>query len=156
MGSSKLIIREYRPEDCPELVKLFYNTVHTVNARDYSPEQLNAWADGKPDLDKWQHSLSEHHTLVAELDGMIAGFGDMAADGYLDRLYVHRNYQGLGIATALCNRLESGIARVTTYASITAKPFFSKRGYRVVRENRVIRHGVELQNYLMEKLINLS
>ena len=34
------------------------------------------------------------------------GFADMDADGYLDRLYVHKDYQGRGVATALCDALE--------------------------------------------------
>lgn len=156
MDSSKLVIRPYRPGDCPELLKLFYDTVHTVCARDYSPEQLNAWADGRPDMAEWERSLLEHDTLIAELDGTIAGFGDITSDGYLDRLYVHKDCQGMGIATALCDRLEAGHDHMTTYASITARPFFLKRGYRVVRENRVVRHGIELTNYLMEKRKNLS
>ena len=59
---------------------------------------------------------------------------------------------GMGIATALCDRLEAGFSRVTTYASITARPFFMKRGYRALRENIVERGGVKLKNYLMEKL----
>ena len=31
-----MIIREYKPEDCPQIAELFYNTVHTVNAKDYT------------------------------------------------------------------------------------------------------------------------
>lgn len=153
MDSSKLIIRAYRPADCPELLRLFFDTVHTVNVRDYSPEQLDAWADGSPDAEAWGRSLLEHFTLVAGTSGIIAGFGDIDNRGYLDRLYVHKDFQGMGIAAALCDRLEMGHERITTYASITARPFFLKRGYRVVRENRVVRHGIELLNYFMEKTL---
>lgn len=150
---SDIIIRAYRPADCPELLRLFFDTVHTVNARDYSPEQLDAWADGRPDTEAWGRSLSEHFTLVAETSGIISGFGDIDNSGYLDRLYVHKDFQGMGIAKALCDRLEMGHEHITTYASITARPFFLKRGYRVVRENRVVRHGIELLNYFMEKTL---
>ena len=114
MDSSKLIIRPYRPADCPELLGLFFDTVHTVNARDYSPEQLDAWAGGRPDTEAWGRSLSEHFTLVAETSGIISGFGDIDNSGYLDRLYVHKDFQGMGIATALCDRLEMGHERITT------------------------------------------
>ena len=120
-----MTIREYRPGDCREMAALFYDTVHTVNARYYTPEQLDAWADGRVDLDAWDRSFRAHTTLVAVADGRIVGFGDMAGDGYLDRLYVHKDWQGRGVATALCDRLEAAVpGPVETHASITARPFF--------------------------------
>ncbi len=145
-------LRPYRTQDCPALARLFYDTVHTVNARDYTPPQLDAWADGHVDLAAWNRSLSEHHSLVAVWDGVIVGFGDMASDSYLDRLYVHKDYQGRGIATALCDALERAVpGPYTTHASITARPFFEHRGYRVVREQQVERKGILLTNFVMQK-----
>ena len=85
-----MIIREYKPEDCPQIAELFYNTVHTVNAKDYTEEQLNAWADGNIDIEKWNLSFLEHYTCVAVEDGVVVGFGDIDDCGYLDRLYVHK------------------------------------------------------------------
>ena len=145
-------IRKYTPSDLPEIAQLFYNTVHTVNAADYSDEQLDAWADGNIDMEKWNKSLESRCSLVAEENGVIAGFGDIDEAGYLDRLYVHRDYQGRGIGTAICERLESGaIGKITTHASVTAKLFFLQRGYRVIREQQVERRGVLLTNFVMEK-----
>lgn len=69
-------IRKYRPSDCRELAELFYDTVHTVNAGDYTKEQLDAWATGHVDLEAWDRSFREHHTLVALEDGAVIGFGD--------------------------------------------------------------------------------
>lgn len=43
--------------------------------------------------------------------------------------------------------------KITTHASITARPFFEKRGYVTVKEQQVIRHNVALTNYIMEKQI---
>ena len=146
-------LRLYRSEDCPALARLFYDTVHTVNARDYTPEQLNAWADGHVDLATWDASFLAHHTLVAEENGEILGFADMDGAGYLDRLYVHKDHQGRGVATALCSALEAAcpVKNFTTHASLTARPFFESRGYQVLRRQTVVRHGIPLDNYVMEK-----
>lgn len=152
-------IRPYRSADCREMAALFYGAVHSVNARDYSPQQLAAWADGRPDLAAWDRSFLAHISLVAEEAGRITGFADLdPAAGYLDRLYVHKDYQGRGIASALCNALEKSAQTdiITTYASITARPFFEGRGYRVVRENLVERRGVVLKNFLMEKNVQAA
>ena len=72
-----MYLRLYRPEDLESLTRLFFETIHTVNAGDYTPEQLWAWAPGAVDAARWDHTLREHHSLVA-LDGdLIIGFGDM-------------------------------------------------------------------------------
>ncbi len=146
------VIREYQQRDCDKLADLFYSTVHTVNAKDYTKEQLSAWATGSIDLQKWNRSLLEHYSLVAIEDDVIVGFGDIDKTGYLDRLYVHKDYQRKGIATAICNELEQTIqGKITTHASITAKPFFEKRGYKALKEQSVERQGIVLINYVMEK-----
>lgn len=146
-------LREYRASDCPELTRLFYDTVHSVCAGEYTPEQLDAWADGCPDLEAWDRSLSAHDTLVAEEEGRILGFGDMTAEGYLDRLFVHREAQGRGIASALCAALEGccSAPEFTVHASKTARTFFQSRGYQVVREQQVERRGVLLANFVMTR-----
>ena len=151
-------IRSYRAADCPLLAQLFYDTVHTVNARDYSPAQLAAWATGSVDLAVWNRSFLQHHTLVAIDAGQIVGFGDMDQDGFLDRLYVHHVFQRRGVARAILQQLEEqakarGVTRFTTHASITARPFFERFGYMVLQRNEVVRAGISLTNYTMEKRI---
>lgn len=147
-----MVLREYQSSDCRELAELFYHTVHAVNGKDYTKEQVDAWATGKVDLEKWNQSLHEHYSIVAVNDGIIVGFGDIDKTGYLDRLFVHKDYQGKGIATALCNQLEKSVqGRIITYASITARPFFERRNYLVLQERQVERRGILLTNFLMEK-----
>lgn len=148
-----MILRKYTPADCRELAKLFYYTVHTINAKDYSEEQICAWADGNIDFAQWNASFLCHYTIVAEKDNIIVGFGDIDETGYLDRLYVHRDYQNQGIATAICSELENSVkpAKIITHASITAKGFFEKRGYHVIKKQQVQRHNILLTNYIMER-----
>lgn len=148
-----MVIRKYIESDVNNLANLFYDTVHHVNAEDYSLEQLNVWATGKVDLDKWNQSFLEHYTVVAIDDDRIVGFGDIDQTGYLDRLYVHKDYLKRGIATAICNELEEVVdtVQITTHASITAKPFFEKRGYKMIKKQYVERSGIVLINYVMKK-----
>lgn len=148
-----MILRDYSPADCPQLAALFFDTVHIVCADDYTEDQRNAWADGQVDLDAWNRSLSAHVTKVAVEGNTIVGFADMDKTGCLDRLFVHWAYLRRGIATALCTALEQAVDTDSfyTHASLTARPFFEQRGYRVVQEQTVERSGVVLTNYRMEK-----
>ncbi len=146
-------IRKYQNADFEEIAELFYNTVHSVNLKDYSQEQVDVWATGKLDPIRWNKSLLENYSIVAIEGKQIVGFGDIDKTNYLDRLYVHKDFQGRGVATAICDELEKQANgnTISVHASITAKPFFEKRGYKVLKEQQVEVAGVFLTNYVMEK-----
>ena len=76
-------IRKYKPSDCKELAELFYHTVHIVNAKDYTKEQLDVWATGQVDLKKWNQSLQKHYSIVVIENEVIVGFGDIDETGYM-------------------------------------------------------------------------
>ena len=145
-------IRPYTPDDLPQMIRLFQDTVRKVNAKDYTPEQLEAWC-GKVNTAAWKKALAENTTLLAFQGETLCGFGDIRRDGYLDRLYVRWDMQGMGVGEALCDRLEKAgdFQRVFTEASVTARPFFEHRGYTVIQAQQVVRRGIVLQNYVMEK-----
>lgn len=159
-GGITVEIRRYRSADSQILYDLFYMTVHQINKQDYSAEQLSVWAKSTIDLNKWQQSLSANYTLVAVIEEQQVGFADLSSSGYLDRLYVHHEYQRQGIAQALVTALEQygenqGLTQITVAASLTAKPFFLKNGYHVVSEQHVQREGISLTNFLMAKQLSV-
>jgi putative acetyltransferase len=149
-------VRRLEPADVPAVAALFTGTVHSVNTADYTPEQAKAWAPRPPDVAAWERSLAGRTAFVVEVDGEVAGFGDLGDGGYLDRLYVHRDHQRRGVATALAEALEAeaahrGAAEVTADASITALPFFVRRGYEVVGEQERLVRGARFTNHRVRK-----
>ncbi|MGG7076618.1 GNAT family N-acetyltransferase [Clostridium sardiniense] len=151
-------LRLYKEDDLKEIITLFYSTVHVINIKDYTKDQVNAWAPMDIDINKWNSSLSKNYTVIAEFNNLIVGFGDLDDTGYFDRLYVHKDFQGQGIATMITLEIENyarskNIKTLTTEASITAKPFFEKFGYEVIEEQQVYRLGQALNNFVMKKEI---
>ena len=146
-------LREYRKSDLKRMAQLFYDTVHAVAAGDYTLEQLNAWATGRVDEDNWHARYASSYTLLAVEGDEVLGFGNIDDSGYLDMLYVHKDHQREGIATRICDALESHCPgkAISVHASITARPFFLARGYREVRRQAVVCRGVEMVNYVMER-----
>jgi putative acetyltransferase len=149
-------IRSYEAGDAPALARLFYETVHAVNRADYSPGQLRAWAPEVPDPEAWHARMSGRCTLVAEEDGEALGFAELERDGLLDMLYLRKDAVGRGVGSWLYLAVEQvarerGLGRIFTEASITARPFFERQGFRVVGEQVVARRGARLTNFAMEK-----
>jgi len=150
-----LIIRRYRASDQSQVGQLFYDTVHTINRRDYTQEQVDASA---PEACRsgLSRSLENSHAYVAEINGQIVGFGDITSEGTLDRLYVHKDFQRRGIASKLLEALEAKarelhLTEIHTESSITAKPFFLAKGYQVKEEQVKMVKGVPFINFKMYK-----
>lgn len=169
MGNSNHIIRALKPEetirmqdiifrsvttaDIPELKELFCNTVLTVNARDYTTEEVADWASCGNRLGHWEKLFATLHFIAAcNGQGRIIGFTSIRNDGYLHSMFIHKDYQRQGIASALLHRIEAyaaehGISEITSEVSITARPFFEKQGYIVELEQRAQANRLQLINY---------
>lgn len=158
--------KRYEPQNLTQMLRLFCDTVHCVNAADYSPEQQEAWApysviDDPETRERWNRTLLAHLSLVAWEQDSIAGFADIdLAEGYLDRMYVSKDFQRQGVATALLSQLDqaakdAGCKKITSDVSITARPFFEKNGFRVIRRQEVVRRDVTLVNFKMEKELSV-
>jgi putative acetyltransferase len=151
-------IRRYTPGDLAGLIVLFRDTVRRINRRDYSQAQVMAWAPDEIDAQQWARRFGHKAVWVADLEGTPVGFVDVARDGQIDMLYVHADHQGRGIASRLLATVEAGarahgLLRLFTEASITARPFFERRGFRVLAPQRAVRWAQEFLNYRMDKQI---
>ena len=93
---------------------------------------------------------------MAIIQDQIVGFGTLKNSNYIDFFYIHKDFQRRGIANKLLTELELEAKNqqtkiITSDISITAKPFFEKKGFVVKTEQKNIRLDVELINYKMEK-----
>ncbi|WP_264447710.1 GNAT family N-acetyltransferase [Bacillus cereus] len=152
-----IIIRIFQKEDLEQVLQLFYETVHTVNVKDYNVLQLQAWAPDRLDRERWLESLEKNVCYVADYKGVIVGFGDYNDEHYVDRLFTHKDYQGKGIASYIIQKLEKEAVKlhhreIYTEASITAKPFFERNGYICLKEQKKQHNGQIFINYVMKKI----
>ncbi|MBE9103926.1 GNAT family N-acetyltransferase, partial [Nostoc cf. edaphicum LEGE 07299] len=131
-------------------------TIHEVNIHDYTQEQVDAWAPANMDIEVWIKSLGSKFTYVAEEQDKIIGFGELEANGHIDRFYCHKDFQRKGVGKKILEQIELkahslGVEKLFTEASITAKPFFESQGFIVIKKQEVERRGQKLINFVMEK-----
>jgi putative acetyltransferase len=152
---NSILIRPYTPGDSDATIEIFLRAIREVSSRDYSPAQINAWAQVE-DPAKWAERRISRPAWIADIDGKPVGFSDLVADGCLDMMFVHPEFQRLGVASRLLARVEqealaSGMERIYTHASLTARPFFERKGFVVVTRQTVEKRGQKLDNFVMEK-----
>jgi putative acetyltransferase len=149
-------IRAFHPDDAPTLLTLFRDTIRRVNARDYSPGQIRAWASDEIDAAEWAARFAGRFVAVAESGGRIVGFAELETDGHIDRFYVSADHQRLGVGRALLGAIAEearrlGIGRLFTEASVTARPFFERQRFEILAPQVVVSRGVEFRNDRMSR-----
>lgn len=149
-------------DEAQEAAELFYETVHAINIRDYTESQISAWA---PETEQAQlaiaNKLTSQRTVGIKECGILIGFGSLTQSFDIDMLYVHRHRQNQGIGTRLIEELENiaeqnGKHVIKADVSLTALPFFECCGYTPILKQTVVRQGITLENFQMEKKINAN
>jgi len=148
--------RPYESTDLPSVIETYTTSIRSLAAPYYSPEQIAAWAPVPPDATRWQERLAHLHTIVADSDGVLAGFASYTLDGYLDFLFTHPAFARRGVASSLYHRVESalnaiGTPKVTTLASLAARPFFDRHGFQLDGEECVECRGAYFRRFAMHK-----
>lgn len=149
-----MTIRKATIIDISEISQLFYQTITTVNTKDYNAQQIETWASGADNKTFWEEQIEKQYFIIAENPNCLVGFASLTNDGYLDFMYVHKNHQNQGIASALlesilveANKLK--LTKIWTDASITARPFFLNKGFIIERIYTKFSKGVKFENAIM-------
>ncbi len=156
-----MVVRYFKSEDSEALARLFFKTIREINIRDYTPTQVEAWAPENRDMEKWRKSFDGKNVFIAEEDKKILGFGELEDNGHIDRFYIAANHIGKGVGKRIYDAIEDrakvlNIPLLFVEASITAKPFFARMGFAVIREQTVTVKGVGMNNFVMEKRLVLN
>lgn len=152
-------IREFIITDTEEIMQLFYDTIHQINIRDYTQEQVDAWAPKHMDVQTWIKRMQDRMTYVAEENGKIIGFAELERNGHIGCFYCHADHQNMGVGKALFNQIQFtaenlGLQKLFVEVSITAKTFFERMGFSAIATEEVELRGVKLFANVMEKRLS--
>lgn len=148
-------IRTYAESDAHATLDVFLSAITQTAALNYTQEQTDAWArPNERNIDQWNTVRNSLNTIVADINGHVAGFSDVSDSGYIDMMFVAPEFGRRGVASALLSHLQrqaisQGTSELTTHASITARPFFERHGFTVIAEQHPITNGVQMVNYQM-------
>lgn len=146
------------PADLKDMQDLFVSTVKNICIADYTESQVNVWARGVENTERWNDMLEEQQVFTARISDLLVGYITLDNFNYIDMLFVHKDYQGVGIAHLLFDVVEqlakeNKQKRLSSDVSISAKKFFLRMGFQIEKEQLVERFGETLKNYKMYKEI---
>lgn len=148
-------LRFAQHSDLPEMQHLYVETIKNVCNKDYDAAQIAVWTSSVENTERWHNVLRQQIVIIAEKNNKMVGYGTLK-DNYIDFFYIHKDFQRQGIADKILTQIETqaqkmGHSSLSSDVSITARPFFEKRGFSVLKEQQNIRKGIELINYKMGK-----
>lgn len=137
----------------PAITQLFNNAIKKTAKKEYNQAQISAWASSSKNLEMWAHKITNNYFILIKKDTTLVGFGSLDKN-YVDLLYVHHHYQRQGIASLIYTTLKTeatklGFTNLQTHASKTALPFFKQKGFKIIKEHKVVREQVEIINFEM-------
>jgi len=149
-------LRPFLPADATRLAALFRASIDELAVDDYDDDQRAAWASAVDDEAEFGARLANGLTIVALVDGEIAGFASLKDNALFDMLYVRPDLAHRGVGSALADAIEKlaggrGTTKLTVEASDAARDFFAARGYAPQRRNTVTIAGQWLGNTTMTK-----
>ncbi|MCA1857004.1 GNAT family N-acetyltransferase [Massilia oculi] len=154
-------IRPYTKGEQRALLGIFQSSVHRLASRDYTAEQIMAWAPHVLDaasLQSWDSRIDANRPWVVEINGQPVAFADLQQTGYIDQFFVAPDFSGQGVGGALMRHL---LERASAYrmpalfshVSLTAQAFFAHFGFQIEQERMPVVRGVALRNALMRKTL---
>jgi putative acetyltransferase len=154
------MIRRYKPGDEKHLARIYHDAIYQLAAADYTPEQLDAWANPPLDMDDPKHKRRYElkQPFVNERDGRIVGFIELDPDGHIDCAYVDPQYARTGVMSAIMHAVKREAKKLKLkklYAEVskTARPFFEHHDFIWVRDDAINIKGVTLDRYIMECIV---
>ncbi len=155
---SAVALRPYIPADAKRCAEIFRASIEELAAEDYDADQREAWSSRADDEEAFGARLAGALTLLAVIDGEIAGFASLKGAEEIDMLFVDPEFARQGVGRTLVDALTRlaearGAKRLTTEASDVAKPLFDRLGFTAQKRNLVRKGDQWLANTTMTKTL---
>lgn len=147
-------IREYRESDAKEKAEVHRRSIREIARDDYSRDEIEVWSDVEVEDDPLPDKKVRY---VATENGKIVGFGDYDREGgEITGLYVHPDYTGEGVGQQLLGEVEKdarehNLDNLMCSSTVTAKRFYRRNGYEVIRQETHEIENQDLKVYTMKK-----
>jgi len=160
-----IFFRPARREEWAAVLTVHQRAIHEIACVDYPQAILDVWHPPAPvsddegkRVDFDQKIARGAFVVVAEIDGCIAGFGEIVpAKCELQAVYVNPDFKRRGVGQAILAELErvareKSVPYLQMDSSLTAEPFYLANGYRIVERGlHTLGNGAKMACVKMRK-----
>jgi putative acetyltransferase len=159
-STNSVVIREATAGDYDTISDVMFDAVRNGRS-EYTEEQRRAWVSQPRSGISWNERLKSQRILVAIRAGQIVGFMSLAANGYIDFVFIRPSAQGTGVFRPLYEAMEklaqvNGETRHWVHASLMAQPAFNAMGFTITKKETVEIGEQTLDRFEMEKHISID
>lgn len=133
MDVNAAIIRRATPDDAEQITAVHVASIRTLCAKDYTQEQIDAWAGWKS-ADQYRAAMATGEVFfVAEVAAHIVGFSVLFRDE-VKAVYVHPEHAGQRMGRQLLEAVEAearraGVTDLRLTSTLTSVGFYESCGY---------------------------
>lgn len=151
-------IRLAHDKDYSGIARLHRQTIQKVNSKDYPEDIIAVWS-ARTKAKRFRDSADKCKRWVAVDHDKIIGFCDHNFKCELSGIYVYSNYLGRGVGSRLLAVAEKslckqGCKKITVKSTLTAKSFYKKNGYTIVRRGIHKIENKKVQIYILTKKLD--
>ena len=154
-------LRQIRVKDQTELKRVYFDSINSIKGDIYTREQKIAWSSQAWENPFFKKALIEGKGWVIEQidENEIKAFATRYPRGKLALLYCRGESRGLGMGTALLNKIEEdakkeGLKELKTEASLISYKLLLRMDWEIIRKERIIIRDTYFERYNMIKIFD--
>ncbi len=149
-------LRRIGAKDQIDILKIYFNSINSINEKIYSKKQKIAWSSQSWMNLEFRKTLSEGKGWILEKDLNKIGFAIRYPADKLALFYCSENYQRKGYGTTLLKRIEEDaisedIYLLKTDASLISYKLLLKYDWKIIRKEKIIINDQIFYRYNMHK-----
>lgn len=134
---SKAVVRKAKFGDEEGIHTSHMLSIKEVCAKDYTPEQINAWGGREFNFEAKNNLIKNHHVWVIDLGGKIEGYGLLfigEEKAEIGALYFTPKVLGQGLGRIMVQEMKEvsqslGFKEIYLSSTKTSKKFYEKQGF---------------------------
>ena len=151
-------LRQITIKDQLNLKKVYFDSIQSLDDKNYSQEQKRAWSSQAWDNPNFDNTIIKGKGWLISEKGITVAFATRYPNDRIALFYCKGDFQRKGFGSKLLYKLEDeakkeGLGSIFTEASLISYKLFLKNEWKIIRKEIVTINNIFFERYKMKKII---